>query len=62
MLATDMHSHKANQYSEINVMHFLFSLLRIKDLYMFRSSSGGTTQATLCMLRACYVSGYTILV
>jgi hypothetical protein len=24
------------QYSEINVMHFLFHLLRIKGLYMFR--------------------------
>jgi hypothetical protein len=26
-----------NQYSEKDVMHFLFSLLRIKDLYMFRA-------------------------
>jgi hypothetical protein len=25
------------QYSENNVMHFLFSLLRIKDLYMFQA-------------------------
>jgi hypothetical protein len=25
------------QYSETNVMHFLFSLLRIKSLYMFRA-------------------------
>jgi hypothetical protein len=25
------------QYSETNVMHFLFSLLRIKDLYMFQA-------------------------
>jgi hypothetical protein len=25
------------QYSETNVMHFLFSLLRIKGLYMFRA-------------------------
>jgi hypothetical protein len=25
------------QYSESNVMHFLFSLLRIKGLYMFRA-------------------------
>jgi hypothetical protein len=25
------------QYSETNVMHFLFSLLRINDLYMFRA-------------------------
>jgi hypothetical protein len=24
-------------YSETNVMHFLFSLLRIKSLYMFRA-------------------------
>jgi hypothetical protein len=26
-----------NQYSETNVMHFLFSLLRITGLYMFRA-------------------------
>jgi hypothetical protein len=26
------------QYSETNVMHFLFNLLRIKGLYMFRAS------------------------
>jgi hypothetical protein len=26
-----------SQYSETNVMHFLFSLLRIKGLYMFRA-------------------------
>jgi hypothetical protein len=25
------------QYSETNVMYFLFSLLRMKDLYMFRA-------------------------
>jgi hypothetical protein len=25
------------QYNETNVMHFLFNLLRIKDLYMFRA-------------------------
>jgi hypothetical protein len=25
------------QYSETNVMHFLFNLLRIKRLYMFRA-------------------------
>jgi hypothetical protein len=25
------------QYSETNVMHFLFNLLRIKGLYMFRT-------------------------
>jgi hypothetical protein len=27
--------HTTNQYSETNVMYFLFSLLRIKGLYMF---------------------------
>jgi Na+/phosphate symporter len=26
-----------NQYSETNVMHFLFNLLRIKGLYMLRA-------------------------
>jgi hypothetical protein len=26
-----------DQHSETNVMHFLFSLLRIKGLYMFRA-------------------------
>jgi hypothetical protein len=26
-----------NQYNETNVMHFLFSLLRIRGLYMFRA-------------------------
>jgi hypothetical protein len=26
-----------HQYTETNVMHFLFSLLRIKGLYMFRA-------------------------
>jgi hypothetical protein len=25
-----------HQYSKTNVMHFLFNLVRIKDLYMFR--------------------------
>jgi hypothetical protein len=47
------------QYSEINVMHFLFSLLRIKGLYRLSitcSSSGGSTQVALGILRACYVS------
>jgi hypothetical protein len=29
--------HHSIQYSEINVMHFLFSLLRIKGLYIFRA-------------------------
>jgi hypothetical protein len=28
---------KTNQHSETNVMHFLFNLLRIKGLYMFRA-------------------------
>jgi hypothetical protein len=50
----------ALQFSETNVMHFLFSLLRIKGLYMFPSltcsSLGGVTQTALGILRACYVS------
>jgi hypothetical protein len=29
--------HPVYQYIETNVMHFLFSLLRINDLYMFRA-------------------------
>jgi hypothetical protein len=29
--------HVVSQYNEINVMHFSFSLFRIKDLYMFRA-------------------------
>jgi hypothetical protein len=43
------------QYSE---MHFSFSLLRIKSLYMIItcSSSGVETQTALDILRACYVS------
>jgi hypothetical protein len=47
------------QYSETNVMHFLFSLLRIKDRYVLSitcSSSGGTTQMALGILHVCYVS------
>jgi hypothetical protein len=28
---------EVHQYSETNVMHFLFSLLRINGLYMFRA-------------------------
>jgi hypothetical protein len=31
------HCTKVSPYSETNVMHFLFSLLRIKCLYMFRA-------------------------
>jgi hypothetical protein len=47
------------QYSKTNVMHFLFSWLRIKPLHISRitcSSSGGVTQTALGILRACYVS------
>jgi hypothetical protein len=44
------------QYNETNVMHFSFSLLRIKSLYMFWSitwlSSGGVTQTAFGILRA----------
>jgi hypothetical protein len=32
-----MQNIKENQYSETNVMHFPFNLLRIKGLYMFRA-------------------------
>jgi hypothetical protein len=32
-----LQNHPTNQYSETNVMPFLFSLLRIKGLYMFRA-------------------------
>jgi succinate-acetate transporter protein len=46
------------QYSETNVMHLSFSFLNIKSLYIFWalgtcSSSVGTTQAALGILRAC---------
>jgi hypothetical protein len=34
-----------NQYSETNVMHFLFSLLRIKGLYVFRALLAHPQQA-----------------
>jgi hypothetical protein len=47
------------QYSETNVMHILFSLLRIKGLHMFRapcSSEGGATQTAIGIFRVCYVS------
>jgi hypothetical protein len=39
-------------------MHVLFSLLRIKGIYMFRAllALGGATQTTLGILRACYAS------
>jgi hypothetical protein len=36
-----------DQYSETNVMHFLFGLLRIKDLYMFRALLVHPQQALL---------------
>jgi hypothetical protein len=32
-----MRREEKHQYSETNVMHFLFGLLRIKGLYMFRA-------------------------
>jgi hypothetical protein len=35
----------AYQYSETNVMHFLFNLLRIKGLYMFRALFAHTQEA-----------------
>jgi hypothetical protein len=43
-LNIDLHSsyvyvRQLDQYSENNVVHFLFNLLRIKDLYMFRDTS-----------------------
>jgi hypothetical protein len=45
----------AYQYSETNVMHFLFNLLRIKGLYMFRALLAHPHEA-LGILRECYVS------
>jgi hypothetical protein len=48
------------QYSETNVMHFLFNLLRIKGLYMFRALLAHPQEALhkrhLVILRVCYVS------
>jgi hypothetical protein len=42
------------QYSQTNVMHFSFSLLRIKFFHIFTcSSSGDATQTALGILRAC---------
>jgi hypothetical protein len=29
--------YEINQYSKTNMLHFLFNLLRIKGLYMFRA-------------------------
>jgi hypothetical protein len=48
-------------YNETNVMHFLFNLLKIKGLYMFRAllahpQEALPPQAALDMLHACYVS------
>jgi hypothetical protein len=43
------------QYSETNVMHLLFNLLRIKGLYIFRALVAHPQEA-LGILRACYVS------
>jgi hypothetical protein len=43
---------KRAQYRETNAMHFLFSLLRIKDLYMFRALLAHPQD----ILRACYIS------
>jgi hypothetical protein len=44
-----------HQYSETNVMHFLFNLLRIKDLYVFwallsHPQEALRTQYTKCCL------------
>jgi hypothetical protein len=47
------------QYSETNVIHFLFKLLRIKGLYMFRALLAHpqeSARAVLDILLACYVS------
>jgi hypothetical protein len=50
-----------HQYSETNVVHFLFSLLRIKGLYMFRALLARLQEVLhkrhlLYLLCACYVS------
>jgi hypothetical protein len=47
------------QYSETSVMHFLFSLLRIKGLYMFRALLAhpqGTLHKRYLVLGTGYVS------
>jgi hypothetical protein len=43
------------QYSETYVMHFLFSLIRIKDLYMFRTllASNKPPDDEQVMLKTC---------
>jgi hypothetical protein len=51
---------KVAQYSESNVMHFLFILLIIKGLYMFQALLAHPQEALhkrhLVLLCACYVS------
>jgi hypothetical protein len=52
-----------HQYSETNVMHFLFNLLRIKGFYMFRALLAHPqegSQTALGIFRACYVSWHEI--
>jgi hypothetical protein len=48
------------QYSETNVMHFLFSVLRNKGLYMFRTLRAhpqeALKQTASGILRVCYVN------
>jgi hypothetical protein len=48
------------QYSETNVMHVLFNLLKIKGLYMFRALlaqlQDSLHKKALGILCACYVS------
>jgi hypothetical protein len=52
-LYLDLSSSILYQYSETNVMHILFTLLRTKGPYMFRAyPQGGATQAALGKLRA----------
>jgi hypothetical protein len=55
-----LETHRSNQYSETNVMHFLFNLLRIKGLYMFRALLAHPhevrNKTALGVLRASYVS------
>jgi hypothetical protein len=39
------------RYSETNVMHFLFNLLRIKGLYIFRASNAQNMYRPLTLRR-----------
>jgi hypothetical protein len=56
-MAINYNRMKVYQYSETNVMHFLFNLLRIMDLYMFRALLDHlASQTALGIFRACYVS------